>query len=295
MKNENGKSGNRAYAWTKPVIAILAVLVVLSAGFLGGRYVYFMLKEPAQSTTSVPDNLIGGVEGDTITQPSATEPGEETQSTEPSQETTQDGRETTEPTQGSAPATPTPTGDSQQGSSVQAPVLSLYQGRPEVNQPFRVSNMLPGDQVTQYFCIKASHEKDITLFFETRVTEQTKALADVLHIKVTHMESGKVLLDDVLSQVDGKAVSEKIAAQQSKESVCYYRIDVSVDTSVGNEYQGAGLAADFVWYVEDEGMLNPPAQTGDTAPVLLWSVLAMASLGLVVVLALSKREEKQNG
>lgn len=125
---------------------------------------------------------------------------------------------------------------------MQAPVLSLYQGRPEVNQPFRVSNMLPGDQVTQYFCIKASHEKDITLFFEARVTEQTKALADVLHIKVTHLETGKVLCDDVLSQVDGKAVSEKIAAQQSEESICYCRIDVSVDTSVSNEYQGAGLA-----------------------------------------------------
>ena len=95
MKNENGKSGNRAYAWTKPVIAILAVLVVLSAGFLGGRYVYFMLKDPAQPTPSVPDNLIGGVEGDTTTQPSTTEPGEETQPTEPPPETTQDGQEPT--------------------------------------------------------------------------------------------------------------------------------------------------------------------------------------------------------
>lgn len=292
MKNENGKSGNRAYAWTKPVIVILTVLVVLSAGFLGGRYVYLKLMEPAQSTTSVPDNLLGGTEGNGTTQPSVTEPGTEGSTTEPSQETTE---EITKETEGTAQGTPTPTGDSQQGGSVQAPVLSLYQGRPEVNQPFRVSNMLPGDQVTQYFCIKASHEKDITLFFEARVTEQTKALADVLHIKVTHLETGKVLCDDVLSQVDGKAVSEKIAAQQSEESICYYRIDVSVDTSVGNEYQGAGLAADFVWYVEDNGSLNPPAQTGETAPVLLWSVLAAASLGLVVVLALSKREEKQNG
>lgn len=293
MKKGNGKPGNRAYAWTKPVIVILAVLVVLSAGFLGGRYVYFMLKGPAQSTTSVPDNLIGGEQ---TTQPPVTEPDTEAATTEPSQETTEETtEETMEATQGTVQATPTPTGDSQQVSSVQAPVLSLYQGRPEVNQPFRVNNMLPGDKVTQYFCVKASHEKDITLFFECRITEQTKALADVLHIKVTHLETGKVLCDDVLSQVDGKAVSEKIAADQSKESICYYQIDVSVDTSVGNEYQGAGLTADFVWYVEDEGMLNPPAQTGETAPVLLWSVLAAASLGLVVVLALSKREEKQNG
>lgn len=67
MKNENGKSGNRAYAWTKPVIVILTVLVVLSAGFLGGRYVYLKLMEPAQSTTSVPDNLLGGTEGNGTT------------------------------------------------------------------------------------------------------------------------------------------------------------------------------------------------------------------------------------
>ena len=117
----------------------------------------------------------------------------------------------------------------------------------------------------------------------------------MLHIKVTHLESGKVLLDDVLSQVDGKAVSEKIAAQQSKESVCYYRIDVSVDTSVGNEYQAQGWRRTLSGMWKTRVCSIPRPRPAIRPPVLLWSVLAMASLGLVVVLALSKREEKQNG
>lgn len=98
----------------------------------------------------------------------------------------------------SAPAADKPT----------APVLELYAGRPDVNQRFEVSNMLPGDTETRYFCVRAYHEEDITLFFRAEVTEQTKNLGDVLHIKVTHLDTGKVLCDAAFNEIDGEEFSE---------------------------------------------------------------------------------------
>ena len=43
----------------KIVMVILAVLLVISAGGLAARYVYLHFFAPAQSTVTVPDNLIG--------------------------------------------------------------------------------------------------------------------------------------------------------------------------------------------------------------------------------------------
>ena len=90
-----------------------------------------------------------------------------------------------------------------------APVPELYAGRPDVNQRFEVSNMLPGDTETRYFCVRAYHEEDITLFFRAEVTEQTKNLGDVLHIKVTHLDTGKVLCDAAFNEIDGEEFSER--------------------------------------------------------------------------------------
>ena len=63
-----------------------------------------------------------------------------------------------------------------------ATVLELYAGRPDANQRFEVSNMLPGDSETKYFCVKAYHDADIDLFFRADVSEQTKSLGDVLQV-----------------------------------------------------------------------------------------------------------------
>lgn len=67
-----------------------------------------------------------------------------------------------------------------------AEILELYQGKPSDNQKFEVLNMLPGDSVTQYFCIKAYHNADITLYFNAEVTEETKSLSNVRTSK-SHM------------------------------------------------------------------------------------------------------------
>ncbi len=171
-----------------------------------------------------------------------------------------------------------------------AEILELYQGKPSDNQKFEALNMLPGDSVTQYFCIKAYHNADITLYFNAEVTEETKSLSNVLHIKVTHVESGNVLCDASFSEIDGEAFSLLLTANEQGESIANYQIDVSLDTSVGNEYQAASLKADLNWYVEDDGGLTPPV-TGENISLIIWIAVAFISLALILLLILKRRKE----
>ena len=259
----------------KVVIIILVVLLALSAAGLAGRYLYLRFFVPAQTTQTVPDNLIG--EEETSSETASLE--EETASEE-----TESG-------------TGTGTGSSAENGSAgtvdkpKAAVLELYQGKPEDNRRFEVENMLPGDSVTQYFCIKASHDQDITVYFSTEITEQTKNLGEVLHIKVTHLESGKVLCDAPFSEVDKQEFSELLKKSAQGETTAYYRIDVSVDTSVGNEYQAAGLKADFKWYVKEEDGLTAP-ETGAGSEAVLISVAMAALAGILLMLVKRRKEER---
>lgn len=280
----------------KTAIIILAVLLVLSGGGLAARYIYLQYFAPAQATATVPDNLIGdSSQTDADGTPTENTPPAESG---PDTEDTSEGQ--TDTPENSSPADSGATGgtaDSEDTSPAadkpSAPVLELYAGRPDANQKFEVGNMLPGDVETRYFCVRAYHDADITLFFKADVTDQTKSLGDVLHIKVTHLDSGQVLCDAPFAEIDGQEVSELLTANAQKETVAYYQIDVSLDTSVGNEYQAAKLLADFAWYVEDEGGLTPPPQTGDTTNLVLWAVLAASSLLLILLLAFTRRRKEE--
>ena len=257
----------------KIVIIILAVLLVISAGGLAARYLYLAYFVPAQSTAAVPDNLIGAPASSAPTDESRTPAADESQP---------------EPTgTSSSPAQPAET------DKPTAAKLVLYEGQPSDNQRFEVSNMLPGDIETKYFCVKAYHDKDVDLFFKTEITEQTKNLGDVLHIKVTHLDSGNVLCDAPFSEIGGKEFSELLKVTGEKITTAYYQVEVSLDTAVGNEYQAAQLRADFSWFVKDEGGLTPPPQTGDTTNLTLWIVLAVSSLLLIVLLRKRRKEDER--
>ena len=263
----------------KIVIIILAVLLVLSAGGLAARYLYLKFLSPAQATVTVPDNQIG-------------------EEPEPSSEETPGASQGPEspsaPDNGGAGTADDPDGNengSPEADKPSASVLELYAGRPDANRRFEVNNMLPGDTETRYFCVKASHDADIILYFRADVTEETKSLGDVLQIKVTRLDTGKVLCDAPIHEVTGKGFSELLTASAQGETAAYYQIDVSLDTSVGNEYQAAMLQADFHWYVEDEGGLTPP-QTGDITNLTLWIVLAGSSLLLILLVPTMKRKKE---
>lgn len=276
----------------KIAIIILAVLLILSGGGLAARYIYLQYFAPAQATATVPDNLIGdSSQTDADSAPTEnTLPAESGPDTEDTSEGQTDAPENSSP----ADSSTADSGDtSPAADKPSAPVLELYAGRPDANQKFEAGNMLPGDSLTQYFCVRAYHDADITLFFKADVTEQTKNLGDALHIKVTHLETGKVLCDAPLAEIDGKEFSELLTANAQEETTAYYQIDVSLDTSVSNEYQAARLLADFAWYVEDEGGLTPPPQTGDTTNLVLWAVLAASSLLLILLLLLTRRRKEE--
>lgn len=272
----------------KLAIIILSVLLVLSAGGLVARYVYLNFFAPAQTTAVVPDNLIGEVSGTLSGETESSDSG--TQSTEPAESGSQAEATTDSSHNGNQ------TGNASSGPAADKPtakVLELYQGKPGDNERFEVRNMFPGDTETKYFCVRAYHDADITLFFKSTVTEQTKALGDVLNIKVTHMETGKELCDAPFSEIDGREISEVLKKNAQGETTAYYRIDVSLDTSVGNDYQAAMLKADFEWFVKD-GLTPPP--TGDTASLTLWIVLALSSSLLIILMLLKRRKgEEQNG
>ena len=278
MEQEQPARANRL----KIAIIVLAVLMVLSAGGLAARYLYLYFTATAQTTTVVPDNLIGEEPESSSEENSGASENESPVSSDADRAGTTDPTNGADSNENSSPAADKPS----------AAVLELYAGCPDANQRFEVSNMLPGDSETKYFCVKAYHDADIDLFFRADVSEQTKSLGDVLHIKVTHLDTGRVLCDAPFSEIDGQEVSELLTANAEGETTAYYQIDVSLDTSEGNEYQAARLVADFEWYVEDEGGLTPP-QTGDTTNLTLWITLAASSLLLILLLLLTRRRKEE--
>lgn len=272
----------------KIAIIVLAVLLVLSAGGLGARMIYLNVFAPAQAIVTVPDNLIGE-------EPSSAPAGNGTESSTSATSSDTGSAQPSENVTGSTTVAPRPAGTRPAGTDKPtAPKLELYEDKPGDNQKFEVSNMFPGDTETKYFCVKTYHDKDISLFFRATVTEQTKVLGNVLHIKVTHMNTGKVLCDAAFSEIDGRELSELLKENAADETTAYYQIDVSLDTTVGNEYQAALLKADFAWYVKDEGGLTPPPQTGDSFNLLLWITLAASSLLLMILLWKRRKEDEQH-
>lgn len=269
-QERNGPSG------MKVVIVVLAVLLVLSAGGLAARYIYLRWFAPAQATVTVPDNLIGEDVSRTESLPGASE-------------ASPDGDGASAPA-AKAPAAQTASADNtvSEEAKTQAAYLTLFEGRPDANQPFEARGLLPGDSVTQYFCIRAYHDADIPLYFRAEVTEETKALAEVLQVRVTDPESGAVVAEGMLADLQGREFSRGLSASAEGESTVYYRVDVSLDTAVGNAYQEAVLKADFHWYVKDGG-LTPP-QTGAAADLALWCVLGASALLLILLLVFKRRK-----
>ncbi len=275
--------------YIKLLAVILAALLVLSASGLAVRWIYLTQFAAARGTATVPDNLISETEG-------IPEMPSEVEAAQPDtpEQTASDSAPETGSHQISAGQNAVGRQSEAQASGQEAALLELYRGRPEVNEPFAVDNMLPGDSVTRYFCIHASHDTDLHLIFQPEITDQTQGLADVLHIKVTRLDTGEVLCDGAFSLADQQEFVTVLPRNGQGESTIYYRIDVSADTSIGNEYQLASLTADFHWYVNggDQGALTPP-KTGDTAmPAIMWTVLCLSASALVVLLLIRRKGAK---
>ncbi len=252
---------------TKTIIAILLCLIILTAGALTARIVYLNYFADETVTTVVPDNLIG----------------EDPENTEQSSSESDSNSNTNE-------STPSETTQTQ---TQKATTIELYKGKASDNEKFNVHNMLPGDSEVKYFAVKVNHHKNVDVFFNAEVTEQTKNLANVLNIKVTHLENGNVLYNGSFADMNTNGYSELFATNSSTETVAYYKIEVSLPTSTGNEYQAASLLADFNWYVKDTDALDSP-QTGDTSNIVLWFALMISSLAMIIILLFFRRRDKED-
>lgn len=274
---ETSEQATPKAARLRVAIIVLTVLLVLSAGGLAARYLYLYFAAPPQATATAPDNRIA----------------EETQPAEPQADTPQANAPQTGAAQADgAQADGAQAGTTQDASAggQAADVLTLFAGRPDANRPFAVQNMLPGDSETRYFCVRAHHDAPLTLFFKADVTEETKKLADVLRIRVTNLTTGEVLCDAPFREIDGRAFSAQLGANAANSTDVCYQIDVYLDTSVGNAYQTARLEADFSWYVENDGALVRPPQTGGRIGLALWA--AMGASAALLLLFLQKRRKE---
>ena len=263
-----------AFSRLKITMIILAALLVISAAALAARYIYLHAAASANATVTIPYNLIGN--GSMEVSGTAAASSALSSAAGEGVKTSADSY---------APQA------SETDPRVRATELQLYRNHASDNEQFEAQNMLPGDTVTQYFCVRAYHDAAASLVFETEITDQTNNLGDVLRIKVTDLGSGTVLCDAPFSEVDGRAVSSLLQANADGESTVYYQVDVSMSTSVGNEYQASLLRADFNWYIDGEESLTPSPSTGEGRDIVLWSALAVSSLLLIILLLLGRRRE----
>ena len=173
-----------------------------------------------------------------------------------------------------------------ENSNQQAAWLELYERNAKDNQRLEIDNLLPGDTEIEYFYVKTSYKSDIDLFFRADIVNQTENLGDVLRVKVTRIGTGQVLCDDVFSNIDGREFSELLETDETTTVVACYQVIISLDSDVGNEYQKAGLTADFEWYVNAEEALTPPQQSGDVWITVLLVVIVVLCLLMIAVLVL---------
>ncbi len=273
----------------KIVIIVLAVLLGLSLLALGGTLVYNKLARSAPSTVTVPDNLITPDE-DTGTNGSDTSAADESgsQTTDGSGTDTQDTSDTSDAgTRDSIAAAPAV--DAKEAKK--AASIELYNKQPQENAPFKAGNMFPGDSETKYFRVRVSYHDKVTVHYKATVRSGYEKLAEVLKVRVKLLSSGETMYEGLMRDMP-ESLTYNLASKGTVTDELYYEITAYLDTSVGNEYQNKDLIADFKWWVEETGNLDSP-QTGDTPGILLWSVLAVASLGMIILLIVVRRRKEE--
>ncbi len=291
----NKMKGKKMRTGIKTAILILSVLLAVSVAALAGTLIYRHVKGGRSEVVTVPDNMI------TPHAVSPTPAGSGTPETETAAEA--DQKETpvhaapssqnvsddasvyeTEPSKG----TEVPSVSSE--SPKKAAVISLYQNHAQDNQPFQVPNLFPGDTETKYYCVRISHSGDVVVHYRADVRDGYEKLAEVLRCRVVLMTTGETLYDGLMRDMP-ESLKHGVKTDTAAESELYYAITAYLDTDVGNAYQNQELIADFRWWVQDTGNLNPPP-TGDSFQIYLWIGLACGSL-LILILLLSKRRREE--
>lgn len=160
------------------------------------------------------------------------------------------------------------------------------------NVPFEAYNMFPGDVVNNEYELDVYYKGDIELHFsiDNFIDE---GLKDILFFNIKYDDV--IIFDDFANKLPEQfdfALSSKKSTTEHKDFV----ISVSLDTSVGNEYQDKQMKCGFEWWVEGgEGHLIP--KTGIDGNGLIDSfsnpnvcAFIIAILGIVFLVFLKRRK-----
>ena len=271
----------------KVIIIVLAILLGVSLLALGGTIAYNRLAKNEPAVVTVPDNLITPEDDTTETD------GSETDSTGNADKPAETEKQSSDSTK-KDDASETSGTDKTTADTKKAATIELYNKQPEDNTPFNVGNMFPGDSETKYFRVQVSYRDKVTVHYKAAVREGYEKLAEVLKVKVKLLTTGETMYDGLMKDMPD-SVTYKLASAKSTTDELYYEITAYLDTSVGNEYQNKDLIADFSWWVEETGNLEPSPKTGDNANILLWICLAAVSGSVMIFLlfACRRREEEE--
>ncbi len=123
-------------------------------------------------------------------------------------------------------------------------------GAVEKDWKMEVSGMLPGDSNTKYYEVELKHEGGVFLCFRADVAKSTNQLENVLNLKVENRDSGALMCEGKLIDLTGRMFQESFLDESSKDTILTYKVTVSMDTSVGNEYQNSSLTLNFKWFLQ---------------------------------------------
>lgn len=266
------------------IIIVLAILLGLSLLALGGTLIYNKIANATPATVTVPDNLITPDEDTTKPDNSDSQAPDSSDTEKPDSSDTQTPNSSTATSSSAVPM------QSTTAEVKKAATVELYNKQPEENTPFQVGNMFPGDSETKYFRVRVSYHDTITVHYKATVRPGYEKLAEVLKVRIRLLSAGETMYDGLMRDMP-ESLTHKLASKKSATDELYYEITAYLDTSVGNDYQNKDLIADFKWWVEETGNLDDSPQTGDTSNILLWAVLAAGSLGMIIILLVTRRSK----
>lgn len=129
------------------------------------------------------------------------------------------------------------------------------------------SEVMPGDVLTQEFALEARNvQREVTVYLRVSADAETvRALAEVPFRVIETADAGgqeTVVAEGVLGEIaDAAKPAAKIATFTADGSMPL-RIELSVPTSFGNEYQNKAYAPEWVFIAQEEG-----GGTGPDKPV----------------------------
>lgn len=270
----------------KIAITVLAVLLGVSLLALGGTLVYNHVAKSEPAVVAVPDNLITPEEESTADSTAPATQADTTRAAAASATTKQSTTAANAQAATTAKAATTST-----AGKKQAATIDLYNKQPEENTPFQVGNMFPGDRETKYFRVQVSYHDKVTVHYKATVRPGYEKLAQVLKVKIRLLTTGETLYNGLMRDMPD-SLTHKLVSADSTTDELYYEITAYLDTSVGNAYQNKDLIADFSWWVEETGNLEPSPHTGNDRNLLPWICLvAVSGSVLLILLATRKRKE----